>query len=218
MAVRLELIKELLNWGKNQEEEIQPEPVQNEISPRFTSYASLVDPEEGIALKFIPLKAINGHSEFEYRYTAVICGVVGANPPVDVIDGFVHRIWENMSIDKALQARKEVLLVRFNNVEDKMAVIQRQIYCFNKKAFIVQFPKLDIRDRGIDNLSKIGSMLGVPIKTDRTTKEKYALYYAGIFIKMPLAGPLPETIDFINDWDLVVRQKVKYEWKPTECT
>jgi len=35
---------------------------------------------------------------------------------------------------------------------------------------------------------------------------------------MPLVRSFPETIDFINDWELVVRQKVKYKWKPTKCT
>ena len=61
------------------------------------------------------------------RSTTVICWVVGANPLVDVIDGFVHRIWTNMSIDEMLQARKGVFLVRFNDIEDKMIVIQREI-------------------------------------------------------------------------------------------
>jgi len=31
-------------------------------------------------------------SKVEYWSTAIIYGVVGANPPVDVIDGFVYRI------------------------------------------------------------------------------------------------------------------------------
>ena len=39
-----------------------------------------------------------------------------------------------------------------------------------------------------------------------------------MLVEMPLEGPFPEHIDFVNDWDIVVRQKVKYEWKPTKCT
>ncbi|KAJ8428605.1 hypothetical protein Cgig2_025265 [Carnegiea gigantea] len=34
---------------------------------------------------------------------------------------------------------------------------------------------------------------------------------------MPLKGPFPEHIDFINDWDVVVRQQVRYEWKASQC-
>jgi len=40
---------------------IQQESVElNEVTPKTTSYASLDDPEEGMALKFIPMKEFNG--------------------------------------------------------------------------------------------------------------------------------------------------------------
>ncbi|KAJ8419773.1 hypothetical protein Cgig2_002904 [Carnegiea gigantea] len=70
----------------------------------------------------------------------------------------------------------------------------------------------------MESLSKIGSMLGIPIKTDKTTKEKAALSYARLLIEMPVSGPFSDCIDFIFDGDKVVRQFVKYEWKPTKCT
>ena len=58
-------------------------------------------------------------SEVEYGSAAIIYGMVGANPTLDVIDGFVRRIWSTRSIDKVVLARKEVFLVRFLNVQDK---------------------------------------------------------------------------------------------------
>jgi len=77
-------------------------------------------------------------SEVEYWSTAVICGVVGSNPPVEVIDGFVHRIWANKDIDKVVMARKGVFLLRFTNVQDKLVVILRGIYLFDKKPFVLK--------------------------------------------------------------------------------
>ena len=48
---------------------------------------------------------------------------MGADPPFEVMDGFVHRIWKLMDIDKVLMVRKGVFLVRFNNLLDKMTVV-----------------------------------------------------------------------------------------------
>ncbi|KAJ8425064.1 hypothetical protein Cgig2_004288 [Carnegiea gigantea] len=51
-------------------------------------------------------------------------------------------------------------------------------------------------------------MLGIPIKIDKTTKEKSTLGYAHILVEMPIEGPFPEHIDLVNDSDRV---------KPTRC-
>ena len=117
-------------------------------TPPICSYASLVDPAEGINLKYMPLVEINGQkyskidktnvmSKVEHLSTAVICGVVGANPPLEVIEGFVGRIWSAKSIDKVVVARKGVFLVRFLNLQDKVEVTQRRVYFCDKKPFIV---------------------------------------------------------------------------------
>ena len=66
-------------------------------------------------------------------------------------------------------------------------------------------------------MSKIGSILGIPLKTNRYTKEKSILQFARLLIEMPLDGNFPDFIDFINDNDVLVRQQVKFEWKPIQC-
>ncbi|KAJ8423454.1 hypothetical protein Cgig2_012911 [Carnegiea gigantea] len=158
------------------------------------SYAALVDPEEEAALKFIALKEINEkkcakiekndiQSKVEYCANVVICGLIRSNPPTEIIDGNVHRIWSKFEINIVVLVRKEPV----------------------------------IKYWGLDSLSKLGSMLGVLIKTDRVTKEKTALSYAHMLIEMKLNETFPEYSDFINDWDVVMRQSVKYEWKPIKC-
>lgn len=70
---------------------------------------------------------------------------------------------------------------------------KRGVYFFDSKPFIVkgwnpemdlhtedikslplwiQFPNLDVKYWGVTSLSKIGSLLGIPIKTDRYTRER----------------------------------------------
>jgi len=59
--------------------------------------------------------------------------------------------------------------------------------------------------------------LGIPIKTDKYTKEKTLLKYARLLIDISLDYAFLEYIEFVNDHDVLVRQKVKYKWKPTKC-
>ena len=91
----------------------------NEVIPQqMSSYASLVDPEEGTVLKYVPVMGVNGHrcarigrqdiqSEVDYWSTAIICEVLGANPRLDVIDRYVHRIWAHRDIDKVVLVGRE---------------------------------------------------------------------------------------------------------------
>ena len=93
-------------------------PILFEITDHpICTYASLVDPAEGIALKYIPTAEINRQkyvkidktnvvSEVEYWSVTVIYGVVRANPLVEVVEGYVRRIWSRKSIDKVVMARK----------------------------------------------------------------------------------------------------------------
>ena len=96
------------------------------------------------SLKFITAPLINGVKcakiesndvgpEIAYWQLAVLCSVLGANPPLEVIEGFIRRIWKAFDIDKICLVRKGVFLVCFNSLKDQMAVVQRGVYFFDKK-------------------------------------------------------------------------------------
>ena len=79
-------------------------PTNNRVNPA-SSYASRVDPEGGTYLKFASTEIIDGKkiakiekvdvkSEIEYWQNAVICSVLGANPPYEIMQGFVRRTCE----------------------------------------------------------------------------------------------------------------------------
>ena len=89
------------------------------------SFASLGDPNEGTALEFIPINEINGtkcaqlneaniEEKVIYWQSAMICCVLGANPPYEVIAGYIRRIWSDFAIDKVLLIKKGLYLVWFN--------------------------------------------------------------------------------------------------------
>jgi len=168
----------------------------------------------------------------------VICTDLGTNSPFEVMKEFLKRIWANHELDKILYGRKGVFLVRFVNLQDKLAV-QKWGFCFfdNKPLLVkgwtptmdlqteaiktlplwIQLLALDIKYWGIKSLSKIGSLLGIPIKTDKVTRDKQVLRYARLLVEMPIEGPFLEYIEFFNDDDLLIKQQVTYEWIPTKC-
>ena len=61
-------------------------------------------------------------------------------------------------------------------------------------------------------------MLGIPLRTDKYRKGKTMLKYARMLVEMHIDGPFPEFIEFANEKDVLLRQKVQYEWLPIKCT
>ena len=75
----------------------------------------------------------------------------------------------------------------------------------------VRFQDLDIKYWGLDSLSKIGNVPCIPIKTDKYTRDKSFLKYAKLLIEIQLTDTFPEYIEFVNEQNVVIRQKVDYE-------
>ncbi|KAJ8435935.1 hypothetical protein Cgig2_013282 [Carnegiea gigantea] len=61
--------------------------------------------------------------EIVYWQNAVICCVLGVNPPFEVIEGYVRRIWKDFAINKVILIKKGLCLdylVRFMDYSDAM--------------------------------------------------------------------------------------------------
>ncbi|KAJ8427301.1 hypothetical protein Cgig2_002213 [Carnegiea gigantea] len=69
-----------------------------------SSYASLVDPDEGTDLKFVSAELLNGKKVVK----------------IDRDDGFVKRIWAAYEIDEIIQVRRGVFMIRLVNIQDKI--------------------------------------------------------------------------------------------------
>ena len=82
----------------------------------------------------------------------------------------------------------------------------------------IQLPELDVKYWGMQSLSKLGSVIGIPLKTDRYTKDKTMLTYARLLVEIPLEGHFLDYIEFANEKNVIIRQKIVYEWRPSKCT
>ncbi|KAJ8422865.1 LOW QUALITY PROTEIN: hypothetical protein Cgig2_031642 [Carnegiea gigantea] len=105
--------------------------------------------------------------------------------------------------------KKGLYLVRFLEARDVVNVAHKGLYHFDHKSFIVKSwtPELDINTDQIASLSKLGSILGIPLKTGKHTNKKTVLRYARLLVEMPIDGNFPEYIEFANEKDVLIGQR-----------
>lgn len=60
--------------------------------------------------------------EIDFWNSSIVCYILGANPPIQVMEGFIRRIWRNYSIDKVVMVKKGMFIIRFHamGVRDKV--------------------------------------------------------------------------------------------------
>uniref|UniRef100_A0A803P9P2 CCHC-type domain-containing protein n=1 Tax=Cannabis sativa TaxID=3483 RepID=A0A803P9P2_CANSA len=137
--------------------------------------------------------------EVNYWQPSLVCYVIGANPSISILEGFVRRLW------------KDEVVKPWNPIED-----------FTKEEVtnvptLVQLKGLDIKYWGETSLFKIVGQLGEPLQVDNVTKNRDRLQYPRILIQVSLAQEFPEKISFIDEFDHEVELDVKYEWLPLVC-
>lgn len=63
-------------------------------------------------------------------------------------------------------------------------------------------------------MSRIGSVLGVPISEDDCTTRQVRIYYTRISVEVDITGALPSEVMEEDPFGKMLAQKVKYEWLP----
>ena len=175
--------------------------------------------------------------EVEFWMSAVICYVVGANPPINVMEGFIRRIWKHLNVDKVIMVKRGVFIVRFLTMDSRDKVLNGH-YFFDSKPLIMKpwdsdmdmdreevksVPiwvqlKLGFKYWGERALFKIISQIGKPIKRDQATINRDKLQFARVMVDVPLSKELPDCISFRDENGLMVKVGLYYEWRPTLCS
>jgi len=96
----------------------------------------------------------------------VLYTVLGANLPLDVIDHFVRKIWAQYEVDKTCFVKSGLFLVRFKKTEDQLEVLQKGVFYFARKPFMVKpwNPEMEINTADIQSLPIWVQMPGLDIK------------------------------------------------------
>ncbi|XP_060965589.1 uncharacterized protein LOC133034512 [Cannabis sativa] len=175
--------------------------------------------------------------EVNFWNSTIFCYVLGANPPLSVIDGFARCVWKD-KIDKVGMISYGVFLIRFYTIEDRDNLLNGGYIFFNKRPVVmkpwnpdcnfkkenlnvipiwVQLENLELKYWGEKSLFKMIEQLGKPIMVDSITKERGKLMYPRIPIKVSIHQDLPDLIDFEDEYGYNTSVGVNYEWKPRVC-
>ncbi|VFQ71217.1 unnamed protein product [Cuscuta campestris] len=214
-------------------------------TPIQKSYASVVgNQEDDQKLCYIPATEVNGNFVAKltkddvidittYWDATLVCCILGANPPLEVVKGFINRIWSSYSIEEVSLLKEGQFIVSFKRVEDRDEVIKRKYYYFDNKPVLVQkwypgvkvnidqrddipiwiqLPDLEMKYWSLTGLSKIGSLVGKPVKRDRATASKRKYAYARIQVEVKVQQEFPLMVQFIDDEDRVKSQSIVGKW------
>ncbi|KAL2901648.1 adenylate kinase, partial [Bienertia sinuspersici] len=175
--------------------------------------------------------------DIAYWNTSIVCYVLGANPPIQVFEGFINRVWRKFEVDKVASIQKGVFIVHFTTMDNRDKVLNSERPFFDHKPLImkawsenVDYTKdevkvvpvwvqleLDFKYWGLGVLEKIVRPLGTLIKVDAATSNRDKLNFARVLVEMSIEGDCPDSIQFINEKDILVDIPVSYQWKPTLC-
>ncbi|XP_056685988.1 uncharacterized protein [Spinacia oleracea] len=81
----------------------------------------------------------------------------------------------------------------------------------------IRLPNLPLNCWSCDSLSRIGSLLGVPVCADDCTTKQQRVSFARLLVEMDVTGELREHIWIEDISGNVFKQKVQYDWRPTYC-
>ncbi|XP_056697309.1 uncharacterized protein [Spinacia oleracea] len=168
-----------------------------------------------------------------------MCYVVGANPPIHVMEGFVRRIWKNMGVEKVVVAAKGVFLVRFTTMARRDEVLASKRPFFDSKPVVlkawtqdmdfskedlrsvpiwVKLHQLDFKYWGEKRLTKIVGKLGTLKHVDSATAKRDKLVFARVQVEVSVEQVFPDKLQFINEKGSVTEIGVESEWRPVVCS
>ncbi|XP_062093710.1 uncharacterized protein LOC133799723 [Humulus lupulus] len=176
--------------------------------------------------------------EASFWKSALICMVIGENPPLAIFEGFIRRIWGNLGIDRVARMNSGFTMVQFRDEETKDMVLESGVIHFDKKPVIlrpwssdvvsirsvksvpvwIRLLGLGLQYWGVNCLSALVSTIGTPIMVDKVTKARTMIKFARILVDMEIAKNLPMHIHYLNERGQILEQPIEYEWLPTKCS
>ncbi|XP_074291071.1 uncharacterized protein LOC141617832 [Silene latifolia] len=180
--------------------------------------------------------------EIAYWDTAVVCYLLGSNPPWELLSGFVNKLWGVYKFDKVSFLPNGVFLVRFPTKECQQLVLQQGFPMFDNKPPVVKpwtescslhkervkyvptwlrLCGLPLKFWGKSSLEKIAGLIGKFIKRDAWSVYGFnfstRLGFAHLLVEVEIGQDFPEKLQFLDEKGNDVTILVEYEWKPTVC-
>lgn len=169
---------------------------------------------------------------------SLVMYVVGESPTLASVRRFMAAVWSEVSTPQVFFHDEGYFIIRFECIEDKNRIVAGGPYTFYGKPVIikpwaadfnfyeevlkviplwVKFPNLPLHCWGSDSLSRISSLLGVPLCADECTTKQERVSFARVLIEMDITTVLPDHVWIEDARGVVFKQAVVYDWKPLYC-
>ncbi|XP_010687419.1 uncharacterized protein LOC104901529 [Beta vulgaris subsp. vulgaris] len=175
----------------------------------------------------------------EIWINSIIVYVVGQNPTLTALMSYVKTHWSLVCEPKIFKHEDGYFVVKLTNTEDKDRILISGRHMFYGKPIIVKpwlpsfnfhseilkvipiwvkFPNLPLHYWSDDSLSRIGSLLGVPIYADECTSKALRVSFARVLIEMDITKEIPKEIQIVEPNGVTFAQKVTYDCLPPFCS
>ncbi|XP_020242573.1 uncharacterized protein LOC109820787 [Asparagus officinalis] len=157
------------------------------------------------------------------------------------MESYVSKLWSRISIPRVFLLKQGVFLFEFQSHSNMRDILEAGPWFFGSRPLIlkpwtietdieklqdhsypiwVQFPNLRLNLWNSTGISKVASLIGCPITTNKLTATRQRLSYARVLleVKLPLTDPLPDQIQIQGPNGISYLQKVLYEFKPRWCS
>lgn len=82
----------------------------------------------------------------------------------------------------------------------------------------VKLPRLPLECWTEEGISRIASVIGIPIKMDKVTEGLRKIDYARVSVEISGSSSFPSQIPILYEGTRIVMQDVVYEWRPSACS
>ncbi|XP_020262814.1 uncharacterized protein LOC109838800 [Asparagus officinalis] len=220
-----------------------------EIPKTFASlFADNRKSGKGLNLSYVPHSQMNTaifsmeewmEGEGYWRF-ALVGHVIGLNVRFKSMESYVNKLWGSISIPEIHLIKPGVFLFDFQSEKQMYDVLEAGPWFFGSRPLVlkpwsietdmdriqdssyplwVQFPNLRLNLWSSTGISKVASLIGKPITTDKLTATRKRISYARVLleVQLPLTSPLPDQIVIQGPNGKCHNQKVIYEFKPRWC-
>lgn len=169
---------------------------------------------------------------------SVIFYVIGMKPTMAAVYRFIAYQWNTVAKPKVFMHDEGYFIISFANSDDLHEIFYSGPHMFFGKPAIVKIwspsfnlhdevlrsvpiwvklPNLPLNCWSMDSLSRITSVLGVPVCADECTTRQLRISFARVLVDIDVTKPLPKAIWIQDPNGNQVEQTVRYEWTPPFC-
>ncbi|XP_057250647.1 uncharacterized protein LOC125497821 [Beta vulgaris subsp. vulgaris] len=174
----------------------------------------------------------------EIWMNAVIVYVVGQNPTLTALKSFIMANWNLGNEPQMFKHEEGYFVVKMGSREGRDDVIFAGPHLFYGKPMIVKpwtasfnfhnevlkvipiwikLPNLPLNCWSEDSLSRIGSLIGVPLYADECTSKALRVSFARILVEMDVTREVKKMVKIADPNGQTIVQPVLYDWLPAYC-